>query len=166
VRVADYNLISTPVFSYGMVKNFQPFHYRNPPYSLYPGLAELDPNISLPLKTNCSKREECGAAPWHVQVTSNVAVDGDLKFLLPYGGETSSVALLPRFNFTDNANTSMATAGFEASNPSLSNCWGIKAESPIFGKAKGFEQIQLGMVGPPAFRAAYAKRCASTIKPV
>ena len=54
VRLADYNLISTPQFSEGMVRNLEPFHYRQPPYSsAYPGLAGLDPNItcSLPLIT-------------------------------------------------------------------------------------------------------------------
>ena len=45
VRIADYNLISTPVFSIGMVKNLLPFKYRSPPFSHYPGLPELDANI-------------------------------------------------------------------------------------------------------------------------
>ena len=163
VRVADYNLISTPAFSEGMVSNFQAFHYRSPPYSRYPGLADLDPNISLPLKTNCSKLETCGAAPWHVNATSNVAVNGTVK-LVPYGGEISSVPALPRFNFSHNANVTMATAGFKSANPSLDNCWGIKPDSPVFAAAQGFEQIQLDRVGPPAFRAAYAKRCGK-VKP-
>jgi hypothetical protein len=158
VRIADYNLISTPEFSEGMVRNFAAFRYRSPPYSHYSGLADLDSNVSLPLKTNCSKREKCGAAPWHVSVTSNVVVDGAVK-LIPYGGEISPVPALPRFNFSHNANVSMAAMGFESAHPTLDNCWGIKPESPIFAAARGFEQIELGMVGPPAFRAAYAERC-------
>ena len=105
VRLADYNLISTPQFSEGMVRNLEPFHYRQPPYSsAYPGLAGLDPNISLPLIGNCSKREQCGSAPWHVEVTSNVAVNGSAR-LIPYGPETSPIpSEIPgRFNFSSNA---------------------------------------------------------------
>ena len=118
----------------------------------------MDPNISLPLKTNCSHREQCGAAPWHVHVTSNVAVDGAVE-LSPYGGEISPVPALPRFNFSHNANVSMAAVGFASARPTVDNCWGIKPQSPIFDVARGFEQIQLGIVGPPAFREAYAARC-------
>ena len=162
VRLADYNLISTPQFSEGMVRNLEPFHYRQPPYSsAYPGLAGLDPNISLPLIGNCSKREQCGSAPWHVEVTSNVAVNGSAR-LIPYGPETSPIpSEIPgRFNFSSNANVTMSAVGFESAEPSSENCWGIKADSAIFRKASGFEQIQLELVGPPAFRAAYATRCA------
>jgi hypothetical protein len=165
VRIADYNLISTPQFSEQMVKNFQPFQYRHPPYSAYPGLAALDSNISFPLIGNCSKREQCGSAPWHVEVTGNVAINGSAR-LIPYGPETSpDPSLTPgRFNFSGNANVTMSAVGFEAADPSLENCWAIKTNSAIFGEAKGFEQIQLGMVGPPAYRAAYATRCTQTLK--
>jgi hypothetical protein len=158
VRTSDYNLISTPAFSYQMVRNFELYKYRSPPYSNYPGLADLDSNISLPLKTNCSKREKCGSAPWFVEVTSNVAVNGTVK-LTPYGPEFPPIPQLPRFNFSHNANVSMAAAGFVSTNPSLENCWGIKLGSPVFDAAPGFEQIQLALVGPPAYRAAYATRC-------
>eukprot|EP01051_Picozoa_sp_SAG22_P029181 SAG22_NODE_10684_length_521_cov_0.609005_2_plen_77_part_01 len=55
VRLADYNLYAPAVFSFGMVENLQPFHYRQPPYSTkYPGLAAMDPNVSMPLIGNCS----------------------------------------------------------------------------------------------------------------
>ena len=92
---------------------------------------------SLPLIGNCSTREECGSAPWHVQVTSNVAVNGRVQ-LIPYGNETSSIPLPPRFDFAHNANISFAQAGFEAADPSDGGCWGIKEDSPALGLAPGF----------------------------
>ena len=52
-----------------------------------------------------------------------------------------------------------AAVGFASARPTVDNCWGIKPLSPIFDVARGFEQIQLGIVGPPAFREAYAARC-------
>ena len=33
VRIADYNLHAPAVFSFGMVRNLEPFHYRSPPFS-------------------------------------------------------------------------------------------------------------------------------------
>jgi hypothetical protein len=155
VRIADYNLHSTPQFSYGMVRNFASFHYRSAPYATqYPSLAHLDPNISLPLMGNCSTRETCGASPWHIEVASNVAVDGGV--MLPT--ELAPLAP-PRFNSTFNANATQEEVGFENNDPIASNCWGIKKNSKIFGLSPGFEATRLDLVGPPAFRAAYASRC-------
>ena len=87
-----------------------------------------------------------------------MAVNGTVK-LTPYGPEFPPIPQLPRFNFSHNANVSMAAAGFVSTNPSLENCWGIKLGSPVFDAAPGFEQIQLALVGPPAYRAAYVTRC-------
>ena len=163
VRIADYNLIAPDVFSFGMVTNFKPFRYRSPPYSRYPGLADLDPNVTIPLIPNCSQREECGSAPWHLQVTSNVAVDGGIE-LITYGDATAQLgptASSPsRFNFSSNANVSLAAAGFEKDDPSADNCWGMKPGSDgLSGRAPGFERIRPDLMGPPAFQAAFAKRC-------
>lgn len=154
VRIGDYNLIAPPAFSVGMLKNLMPYHYRSPPFSRYPGLPELDPFISLPLLGNCSTRESCGAAPWHVSATHNVAVLGGVGLGF-YG--SNPPATLPRFNITRNLNVSLATADFQNAHPGVDNCWDMRSTSPVL--SSGFNRIRPDLMGPPAFQSAYTKRC-------
>ena len=137
-----------------MLKNLLPYHYRTPPFSHYPGLPELDPFISLPLSGNCSTRESCGAAPWHVSATHNVAVLGRVGLGF-YG--SNPPATLPRFNITENLNVTMATAGFQNAQPGVDNCWNMRSTSPVL--SSGFTRIRPDLMGPPAFQSMYAQRC-------
>eukprot|EP01045_Picozoa_sp_COSAG04_P004323 COSAG04_NODE_186_length_21024_cov_6.326069_9_plen_523_part_00 len=157
VRLFDYNIAcNRSAFSFGMVRNLEPYHYRSPPYDKYPGLAAMDPNISLPLIGNCSQREECGAAPWFDEISSNVGVLGSVDVTQPLGAPSN---IPNRFNVTANANVTLAQAGFEAADPLAKNCWGMRSDSAVFGLSPGFAQIHPELMGPPAFRAAFVARC-------
>lgn len=102
---------------------------------------------------NCSVREPCGAAPWHDEVSKNVIINGTVEVA------QDVVPLAAHFNNTENVNVSMSDAGFVSTNPSVDNCWGLKADSQVFKLIPGFQQIRLDLVGPPNFRVAYAARC-------
>ena len=155
VRVADYNLIAPPAFSVGMLKNLLPYHYRSPPFSHYPGLPEMDPFISLPLLGNCSTRESCGATPWAVSVTRNVAVSGAVG--LEFYGSVQGPSGLPRFNISKNLNVSLAMADFKNTSRGVENCWDMRSTSSVL--SSGFQRIRPDLMGPPTFQLRYAAKC-------